>query len=104
MLGADAVVAPQPVHPNDEAGPLGTGAVTLADQSGYWQGERDFGLYTPGGEIVAPTVVSTVESPSDYDWGRIVLGVAIVGGLALVATALTLTLREHGGPGRPVPH
>lgn len=104
VLGAGSVVvAAQPTHPNDRAGPLGTGAVALEGQPVYWQGERDYGFYTPGGDVAVPAVVPTVEAPSEYDWGRIVLGVAIVAGVALVATAVTLTLR-HGGPGRPVPH
>lgn len=104
-LGPGAVVvAAQPTRPNDQAGPLGAGAAALAEKPAYWQGERDFGLYTTGGDIAAPAVVPTVESPSGYDWGRIVLVAAIALGVALVATAVTLTVRQHGGPGRPVPH
>ncbi len=104
-LGVGAVaMAAQPTHPNDRAGPLGTGAVALEGQPAYWQGERDYGSYTPSGDVVEPVVVPTAEASSGYDWGRIALGAAIVAGLAVVATAVTLTLRQHGGPGRPVPH
>jgi hypothetical protein len=103
MLGAGAVVTTQAVRPDDRAGLLGPGAAAVSDQSFYWQGERDYGLYTPSGEIVAPAVVPTVESPSGWGWGEVVLGAAVVAGLALVAVALTLTLREHGGH-RPIPH
>jgi hypothetical protein len=83
LRGAGAAVVAQAVRPDDRTGARGPGAATPAP--------------TPAAE-------PTVESPSGYDWGQIVLVIAIVAGVALVATALTLTLRQHRGPGRPVPH
>ena len=105
VLGPGSVAPAVPTHPNDQAGPLGTGAVTLEGQPAFWQGERDSGLYRPDGAVAAPdVVVPVVESPSGWDWTRIGFGAAIAAALALMAAAVTLTLRQHGGPGRPVPH
>ncbi len=103
VLGAGAVVVAQSVRPDDRAGPLGTGAVTLADESYYWQGERDYGLYTPGGDIVAPAVVPRVEAPSGWAWNDAWFGVMAVVGVAVVAAAIMVTMHEHRGH-RPIPH
>jgi hypothetical protein len=102
-LGAGAVVTAQVVRPDDRAGPLGTGAVALAGQPLYWQGERDYGAYTPGGDIVAPAVVPRVASPSGWEWNDAWFGAMVVVGLALVAAAIAFTTHEHRGH-RPIPH
>lgn len=103
VLGAGAVVTARAVRPDDRAGALGTGAVALAGQSQYWQGERDFGLYTPGGDTVAPAAAPRVASPSGWEWNDAWFGAMMVIGLALVAAAITLTMHERRGH-RPIAH
>ncbi len=104
-LGVGAAsVATQPTHPNDLAGPLGAGAASIDVQPTHPNDrEGPLGVGAVVG-VSEPTVVPAVESPSGRDWGRITLGVAIVALLALAAGGAAVTLREHGGPGRPVPH
>jgi hypothetical protein len=103
-VGAAVVVATQAAHPNDSAGPLGIGRVDLESQLAYWNGERDYGLYEPSGAIAIPAAPVAVEASSGIDWTTVAAGVAIVAVLALVAGAAIMTSRQHGGPGRPVPH
>jgi len=103
VRGVGAAVVAQGVRPDDRGGLRGAGAAVVAQPV---RPDDRGGLRGPGAATPAPTpaVAPTVESPSGYDWGQIVLVIAIVAGVVLVATALTLTLRQHRGPGRPVPH
>jgi hypothetical protein len=100
LLGPGAVspvVTALVVRPDDRAGPLGTGAVALEGKPTYWQGERDFGAYTSGGDIVAPTLVPGVEVPSGWEWNDAWFGVMMAVGLALVAAVIMVTVHEHRG-------
>jgi hypothetical protein len=99
-----AVVATQVAHPNDLAGTLGVGRVALESQPAYWKGERDYGLYTPAGDIAVPAAPVAAGASSGIDWTTVAAGVALVAVLALVAGAVVMTSRQHGGPRRPVPH
>lgn len=100
----------QPVHPNDRAGPLGPGGVELEKQAGWWKGERDYGLFTPTGEIAKPVVAepAVVAAPAGFDWTPVVYAM-IAAALVLLLGATTLAVHHRavhhrGGPGRPVPH
>jgi len=103
-----AAITSQPVHPNDRAGPLGPGGVALEQQASTWAGERDYGLFTPTGEVVTPAVepTATVTPTGGFDWTPVVYGAAAFAAIVLLlgAGAAVMTTRHHGGPGRPVPH
>jgi hypothetical protein len=101
VRGAGAAVVAQAVRPDDRAGPRGAGAAVVAQAV---RPDDRTGARGPGAVTQTPTPAAEPTVESGYDWGRIVLVIAIVAGVALVATALTLTLRQHRGPGRPVPH
>lgn len=98
------VVVAQATHPNDVAGALGVGRVALESQPAYWQGERDYGLYSPTGDVAVPAAPLAAEVSSGIDWTTVAAGVALVAVLALAAGAAVMTSRQHGGPRRPVPH
>jgi hypothetical protein len=103
-IGA-AAVATQATHPNDLGGTLGVGRFALEGQSGYWQGERDYGLFTPTGEVAVPAAPAAAEVSSGIDWTTVAAGVCLAAVLALVVGAAVMTSRQgHGGPRRPVPH
>ena len=100
-----AVVATQATHPNDAGGALGVGAVAL-EKPAFWRGERDYGLYTPAGDVAAPAVVPVaVAEPSGWDWGDFVVPVAVVALVALLVGGIA-TATGHGPhrPHRPVAH
>lgn len=100
-----AAVATQATHPNDLGGTLGVGRVSLEGRSGYWQGERDYGLFTPTGDIAVPAAPAAAEVSSGIDWATVAAGVAIAAVLGLVVVAAVMISRpQHGGPRRPVPH
>jgi hypothetical protein len=107
QLGVGAVaVATEVTHPNDVGGTLGVGRVALESQPAYWRGERDYGLYTPAGDVAVPAVVPVAAAePSGWAWGDYLVPVAAVALVVLLVGGIA-TATGHGPhrPHRTAPH
>jgi len=100
----DREVAVSPVRPDNRAGVLGVGAVTMLEQAtarslGATAVRPDdrAGMHGPGAIIAAPLPGPTTSSAeSSFQWNDAALGAGAMLGLLVLLGAVGLTIRHRG--------